>query len=136
MESQYLKCECDSTNSEININKAESFSGKSIYQSFYDVLKYSNYKVLKCFKLAFTLNSISPKNLGSILTMAYFFFYFLFLIIHAIKGTNQLKDDFSKPIMNSLGNSNNKKEDTIEFSNIKKNKKKEKDKKHDKKKYK
>ena len=45
MESQYLKCECDSTNSEININKAESFSGKSIYQSFYDVLKYSNYKV-------------------------------------------------------------------------------------------
>ena len=136
MESQYLKCECDSTNSEININKVESFSGKSIYHSFYDVLKYSNCKFLKCFKLAFTLNSISPKNLGSILTMAYFFFYFLFLIIHAIKGTNQLKDDFSKPIMNSLGNSNNKKEDTIEFSNIKKNKKKEKDKKHDKKKYK
>ena len=101
MESQYLKCECDSKNSEININNAESFSGKSIYQSFYSVLKYSNYKVLKCFNLDFSINSISITNIGSILTIAYFLVYFIFLIIYAIKGIKQLKMDLDKNIMNN-----------------------------------
>ena len=43
-ESQYLKCECDIISSVINISSVASFSGKSIYQSFYNVLKYSNIK--------------------------------------------------------------------------------------------
>ena len=97
MESQYLKCECDIKNSEINTNNAKSFSAKSIYQSFYAVLKYSNYKVLKCAKLIININSLI-KNIGSILSIAYFFFFFLFLIIYIFKGINQLKTDFSKII--------------------------------------
>ena len=92
MDSKYLKCECDSKNGEININNAESFSGKSVYQSFYDVLKYSNYKVLKCYKLVITFKSFSLKNIsGSILTLAFFLFYSIFLIIYAVKGIKKLK---------------------------------------------
>ena len=49
--SQYLKCECDISNSEINTNNANSFNAKTIYESFFNVLKYSNYKVLKCKQL-------------------------------------------------------------------------------------
>ena len=120
IDSNYLKCECDFKNNEININNANSFSGKSIYQSFYTVLKYSNYKVLKCFKLAFTIKSISTENLGSILSIAYFIFYFLFFIIYSIKGTKKLKNDFSKIIKNFCDNN----EENIEVSSFKKNKNK------------
>ena len=121
MESQYLKCECDSKNSEIIINKAESFSGKSIYQSFYDVLKYSNYKVLKCIKLAFSINSFTISNIGSIITIAYFLFYFVFLIIFAIFGIKQLKLDLNKNILNSNSNIDNIKKDMTEINGNKDN---------------
>ena len=41
-ESQYLKCECDIQNSEINFDNNNDIGAKSIYKSFYDVLKFSN----------------------------------------------------------------------------------------------
>jgi hypothetical protein len=98
MESQYLKCDCDIENSQINTQKAESFSAKSIYESFYSVLKYSNYKVLKCFKLALSIYSIT-KNIGSILTIAYFLIYSICLLIYCFKGIKQLITDFSENIV-------------------------------------
>ena len=76
MESEYLKCECDMKNSEINTNNAKSFNAKSIYQSFYNVLKYSNYKVLKCYKLIMTMNTFT-KNIGSIISLIFFFAYLI-----------------------------------------------------------
>ena len=104
-ESQYLKCECDIISSVINISSVASFSGKSIYQIFYNVLKYSNYKVLKCTKLALNRKKLLS-NIGSISSTAYFLFYFLFLNIYAIKGKKQLKLDFSKNIPKSMQNKN------------------------------
>ena len=95
-ESNFLKCECDIKNSEININNAKSFNAKSIYESFYNVLKYSNYKVLKCTKLAFSMNSFSFSNIGSTLSILYFIIYFLFLVVCFIKGIKLLKIEFSK----------------------------------------
>ena len=102
-ESNYLKCKCDMKNSIINTSNIKSFSAKSIYQSFYDVLKFSNYKVLKCSNLAFTTKNFTLDNKGSLLSLIYFFIYFLFLIIYLIKGINQLKNEFSKNIMNNFG---------------------------------
>ena len=93
MDSQYLKCDCDIKNSEINIKETKKFSGKSIYQSFFNVLKYSNYKVLKCGKIIFNINSIT-KNIGSIISIIYFLIYFVFFIIYIIKGISQIKTDF------------------------------------------
>ena len=37
MESQYLKCDCDISNSEIDTQNAQQFNPKTIYQSFYHV---------------------------------------------------------------------------------------------------
>ena len=96
MESNYLKCECDIKNSEIDTNNAKSFNAKSIYQSFYNVLKFSNYKVLKCSKLALNINNFTLENKGSILALVYFFIHFLFIITYFIKGIGQLKNEFSK----------------------------------------
>ena len=90
-ESQYLKCECDISNSEISTDNAEQFNAKSIYQSFYSVLKYSNYKVLKCYKLAITKRSVMS-NIWSIITLSYFLIHVVFLVIYIIKGINQFKE--------------------------------------------
>ena len=119
IESEYLKCECDIKNSEINTNNAESFNPKSIYQSFFDVLKYSNYKVLKCGKLIFTISSLT-KNIGSILSIVYLLFFFIFLIIHFVKGINQLKKDFSKNFIENE-NKNNMNKTIVKNEIIKEN---------------
>ena len=98
MESQYLKCDCDIKNSEINTQNLKQFNDKSIYHSFYNVLKYSNYKVLKCCKLTFNLKSLT-NNKGSIITIAYFLIFSICFIIYCLKGIKYLKSDFSKNIM-------------------------------------
>ena len=92
-----MKCDCDIISNEINTKEAEKFSAKSIYQSFFSVLKYSNYKVLKCSKLTFAINSIT-KNIGSLLTIIYFLIFSVFLIIYILKGITQVKEDISKTI--------------------------------------
>ena len=98
METQYLKCNCEIVSSEINTQNEKQFSSKSIYESFYSVLKYSNYKVLKCSILAFSIKSIT-NNIGSIISVAYFLIHSIFFIIYILKGINPLKKDFSKIII-------------------------------------
>ena len=92
MESKYLKCDCDIQNSEINTQEKTKFNAKDIYKSFFSVLKYSNYKVLKCSKLTFSNNSLT-RNIGSIIAIIYFLIFLVFLIIYILKGINQLKVD-------------------------------------------
>ena len=89
MNSQYLKCECDTTTSEINIKNAEKFNPKLIYESFYSVLKFSNYKVLICYKLVFEISRII-KNIGSIMTLIFFILFIIFFILYILKGRKQL----------------------------------------------
>ena len=103
MESQYLKCDCDISNSEINTKESKKFKPKLIYESFFSVLKYSNYKVLKCSKLAFTIKSFT-NNKGSIITIVYFLTFLLCLIINLIKGINQLKKDILNNIIEKSEN--------------------------------
>ena len=101
-EEQYIKCECDISNSEIKTESTNKFSAKFIYESFFDILKYSNYKVLKCFNLVFKLNNLT-KNKGSILTLVYFAVFLVIIILFYIKGFNQLKEfiSFDKNIKNT-----------------------------------
>ena len=115
IENKLLKCDCDISNSEINTNNIKKFSKKSLYESFYDTLKYSNYKVLKCYKLAFHKNSVTV-NKGSIIAIVYFLIYLIFLILYCYKGIEQLKIDIQKIIMknkniNKINSPLNKDED-------------------------
>ena len=113
-ESKYLKCECDVDNTEINTEIIEKFKPKNLYTSFYDSLKFSNYKVLKCYKLVFVINSIT-KNKGSIMVIIFFSLYLIFLLCYCCKGINQLKVDLAKKFLNEPFNQNN---DTIKEKNF------------------
>ena len=89
-ETKYLKCECHVINEEIETVNMKKFSGKILLESFYQVLKYSNYRILKCYNLIFNKNVIS-ENFGSILVIIYFAFYILFLFLYIFKGISSLK---------------------------------------------
>ena len=105
VESQNLKCECDAKSSEINFEKNNDdknnnkICSKAIYKSFFDVLKFSNYKVLKCFKLAFS-PSIFKNNKGNIIVLSLFGIYSTFMIINFIKGATLLKKEIFENIIN------------------------------------
>ena len=99
IETQYLKCKCDISNSQIDTQEVKKFTPKTIYESFYDILKFSNYKVLLYYKLAFSINSLTINNKGSIMAIIYFCVYFLFLLIYCCKGINQLKIDLAKKVL-------------------------------------
>ena len=104
-ELQYLNCSCD-INEEVN-NMNEKFSSKKVFESFFSVLKYSNYKVLKCYNLVFTKYLIT-KNIGGIIVFAFIIIYMLCFIIFIIKGINPLKNKLeSKKEKENIYNNNN-----------------------------
>ena len=104
-ELQYLNCSCD-INEEVN-NMNEKFSSKKVFESFFSVLKYSNYKVLKCYNLVFTKYLIT-KNIGGIIVFAFIIIYMLCFIIFIIKGINPLKNKLElKKEKENIYNNNN-----------------------------
>ena len=98
VETKLLKCKCDITNSDIETTIIKKkLTKETAYESFYDTLKFSNYKVLWCYKLAFHINSVTI-NKGSIIAIIYFSFYLIFLILYCIQGIKQLKIEFARNI--------------------------------------
>ena len=88
--SLYLNCTCEVV--EENENKESKFNGKKLYESFYGVLIYANFDILKCHNLVFSKNIIK-KNIGSIIIMIIFTIYLISLIIYIIKGIAPLKEE-------------------------------------------
>ena len=78
-------------------NIVEKFSSKKIYESFADILKYSNYKVLKCFNLVFSIK-LFPKNIGSIIVLIYILIDLGCGITYIIKGIYPLQFKLQKKI--------------------------------------
>ena len=83
--SLFLNCTCEIV--EYNNNEETKFSGKKIFESFYDILKYSNFKILKCYKLVFSKN-IFVENKGNIIILIIFFIYLSCFIIFIKKELN------------------------------------------------
>ena len=107
IESKYMNCSC-SVNENIdnnNDNKNEKFNAKKIYESFYDVLKYSNYGIIKCVNVIINKN-IVIKNIGSLIVISYFFVYFICFIFFIIKGINPLKSKLKINIEKLEGKNN------------------------------
>ena len=73
LNSLYLNCTCEVVEDNTKTEEIK-FSGKKIYESFYDVLKYSNFQILNCYKLIFKKNIFS-KNMGSITIIIFFIIY-------------------------------------------------------------
>ena len=113
--SLYLNCTCSATENKEEDNK-KKFSGKKLYESFYDILKYSNFEIMKCYKLTFNSNIFFQKNIGNAIILSIFSAFLICLIIFIIKGTD--------PLLNKLRNTfynNNEitgKKDVIIVNNI------------------
>ena len=99
-ENKLLKCKCNVNQESIEYNNINKFTPKKIYESFYDILKYSNYKIIKCYNLIINGNLISS-NLGSIIILSLSGIYFLFLFIFLVNGINPLKINIFKSLYNN-----------------------------------
>ena len=107
LDSQFIKCNCSNNNqNEESNNKKDKFNSKKIYESFLDVLKYSNYNILKCPKLVFN-KMVLIENKGSIIIIGFFSINLCCLIFFIIKGIVPLK---LKLLKNMKNNGNNKSE--------------------------
>ena len=106
-ESKYLKCKCGVTNEEkIETKDPEKITGKSVSRKFYDVLKYSNYKVLYCYNLVFRKVTIK-ENLGSILSNIYFIGYLIAIGILFYTKAAYLKIEIEKLLRDENIDNNN-----------------------------
>ncbi len=93
LDARYINCDCtvqEETISAIQVKKIDPLEPKSILHMFYFVLKYSNYKVVFCYKLVF-VKRVLTKNLGSIFIYILFFLYLMCLIAHITRGIIPLK---------------------------------------------
>ena len=90
--SNFLKCECniDLDNSIETGEEEVKFENSMLYESFYDILKNSNYKIVKCYNLVFN-KEIFLHNYGSLLVIIYFLFFTIFFFLFIMKGIDPLK---------------------------------------------
>ena len=93
---------CSCSVNEVIPEKKEKFSPKKLYESFYEVLKYSNYKVYKCYNLVF-IKRVLTKNAGGIIIFVFSLIDIICFVIYFIKRESSLKAE----ILN-LNKDNNK----------------------------
>ena len=92
---KFIKCECDTNTSGIEVLDLEHISGKNIGNSFLSTLQSTNWKVMRCYNLVFNLK-IFVHNLGSILILILFVIYVLFIVYFCNKEIEPLKVKASK----------------------------------------
>ena len=94
--SNLVKCKCNVVDNErIEAEEPQRVTSKNNYNSFMDILKYSNYKVLWCYNLVFRAVTFY-KNLGSIFTMIYFIGYLISFGFFCYQGLTPFKIEVSK----------------------------------------
>ena len=105
LDNYHAKCECPATSkNEITFEK-QPFSGIEIITSFYEVIKFSNFLILKCFKLVFSSIGIK-NNYGFIIILVLLGLLFIFMIIFLFTGMNKIKDQMSTMIYMTINKTN------------------------------
>ena len=95
LNTKYIKCECNTNNTDIVTLDIDHLSGKNAYQSLLSTLKTSNYKVMRCYNLVFNFK-IFCHNYGSQISLALFVVYLSFMIYYSCKDISPLKLTISK----------------------------------------
>ena len=95
LNTKYIKCECNTNNTDIVTLDIDHLSGKNAYQSLLSTLKTSNYKVMRCYNLVFNFK-IFCHNYGSQISLALFVVYLGFMIYYSCKDISPLKLTISK----------------------------------------
>ena len=108
----HAKCECSLPNTEIQYESTK-FSGIEIITSFYDVIKYSNFLILKCYKIIFSSIGIK-NNYGFIIMTIFLSLLIIFTIIFLFTGIKTIKEQISKMIYCTIHNNNNNNNASLE----------------------
>ena len=103
-DTSFLKCVCSVVQDDIETVKPEKYTGMTFLLSFYDVLRNSNYEMVKCYGLVLRLVNFIV-NIGSIIVIVLFLFYLIFMVVYMIKGISKLKIEISKVL--SMKDNNN-----------------------------
>ena len=92
-----VNCECQ-TKTEINSDIDEtSFSPNILFENFYSFDKYTNYKVMKCYNLAFNPEKLK-KNIGSYITIFMFLCFVIVMSFHIASQYKNYDEKFNKVI--------------------------------------
>ena len=113
--SKKAKCNCevskDSISEIISLNIDDLFNKKSIGENFYSTLANSNFRVMKCYYIAFDPSNF-PRNYGKTFMTILLISFGITIIIYFIKGIIQI-DKLLSTILELIkeNNSNDKNED-------------------------
>ena len=114
VQKKYIKCECDTNTSGIEVLDLQHLSGDNIGKSFLSTLQSTNWKVMRCYNLVFNFK-IFVHNYGSILILILFIVYIVFLVYYCYKEINPLKVEISKILFDE----SNEEQETNLVSNFK-----------------
>ena len=95
LNSLYINCSCNIEQKEEKGEEIKKFSGKTLYEIFYDVLKYANFNILKCHNLIFD-KLILQKNIGNYVIIVFILFYLISFIFFISKGISPIKSKIEK----------------------------------------
>ena len=122
LEIMHAKCECSLQTTEIDYESKE-FIGFEIISSFYEVLKYSNIHILKCYKILFSLIGIQ-NNYGFIIMIIFIILLIIFAILFLFTGIKTIREQMIEMTYNeSLKEANNAsqiKENNLNINKLKK----------------
>ena len=90
----HAKCECSLSTTEIEY-ESKKFSGIEIVTSFYEVFKYSNFLILKCYKIFFSLIGIK-NNYGFIIMIVFLSLLIIFTTIFLFTGMKIIREQMAK----------------------------------------
>ena len=105
---QKAKCICNANTKKSITNLNEIEFNVDFIKNIFGGLKYSNYLVLKCYKLLLDF-SLIKKNIGFILMGAIFIFFLVLFLIYIIKGRRKIEYYIEVILKNKLVYINNRK---------------------------
>jgi len=122
LEEATCQCKVQTTNTDLSLNIEIKYNIKGLNQAFFKTLNNSNFRVLKCYKVAIDLNTVK-ENKGRLLMTAILIVFIILFIIFIIKGNKQLLINLQKVldiIMPSLNKNKDKKKKKTLKTEIKK----------------
>ena len=118
--SKMVSCSCEIQSNKTNMDLyiEPNFSIKGISGFLLDYLKNSNFRVMKCYKVAIDLTTIS-KNIGRIIMSVILFFFLICFIVFLIKGNKQISSYIKEIIDKKLASKQKVKKRKVKFKKVK-----------------
>ena len=118
--SKMVSCSCEIQSNKTNMDLyiEPNFSIKGISGFLLDYLNNSNFRVMKCYKVAIDLTTIS-KNIGRIIMSVILFFFLICFIVFLIKGNKQISSYIKEIIDRKLASKQKVKKRKVKFKKVK-----------------